>query len=364
MSDGTWNYTYDAMGNLVKQVGISNDTTWTYTYNDANRMTLAVETVTSTGAVEETATYVYDVLGNLLSETVTTGGITTVSGFAYTADGTLYADVNSAGTIQTRYVAGVGGPDTWLARVTTGGGGAWLLSDYQGSVMLVVGLTGGVQDSIIYDGFGNITSETDPSARGELGFQGGRYDAGTGNWVFGLREENPETQNWTTQDPSGLGPDSNPYRFVGNDPTNATDPSGLRATLTATALQAPQMGRRGGFYWPVRFTVGGDAPNTSGTIVQHVVVTIEARNAKGDFLEPLYPDSDNDDPDKMNAKPPRNFYERDYYGLYAREREQGARSNILVLDYWEAWPVKEGKVQLAKYGGDEAIITATLAAEF
>ncbi len=200
--------------------------------------------------------------------------------------------------------------------------------------MLVVGLTGGVQDSIIYDGFGNITSETDPErAKWRTRLPGpGSTRRGDGELecsACGRRIQKPRIGQ--RRIPAASGPDSNPYRFVGNDPTNATDPSGLRATLTATALQAPQMGRRGGFYWPVRFTVGGDAPNPSGTIVQHVVVTIEARNAKGDFLEPLYPDSDNDDPDKMNAKPPRNFYERDYYGFYAREREQGARSNILIL---------------------------------
>ena len=39
----------------------------------------------------------------------------------------------------------------------------------------------------------------------------------------------PTTGRWLTEDPSGLGPDSNPYRYVGNDPTNATDPSGLAA---------------------------------------------------------------------------------------------------------------------------------------
>jgi hypothetical protein len=30
-----------------------------------------------------------------------------------------------------------------------------------------------------------------------------------------------------SQDPSGLGPDTNPYRYVGNSPTNFVDPSGL-----------------------------------------------------------------------------------------------------------------------------------------
>ena len=72
LSDGTLNYTYDAAGNRMTQVGISNGLTWTYTYNDANRMTSAVETTTATGAVLQSATYVYDVIGNLQSESVTT----------------------------------------------------------------------------------------------------------------------------------------------------------------------------------------------------------------------------------------------------------------------------------------------------
>jgi hypothetical protein len=32
---------------------------------------------------------------------------------------------------------------------------------------------------------------------------------------------------WLSQDPLGLGPDTNPYRYCGNGPTNGTDPSGL-----------------------------------------------------------------------------------------------------------------------------------------
>jgi hypothetical protein len=38
----------------------------------------------------------------------------------------------------------------------------------------------------------------------------------------------PTEGRWTTQDPLGLEPDSNPYRYVGNDPINNSDPSGLK----------------------------------------------------------------------------------------------------------------------------------------
>ena len=66
----TWNYTYDADGNLVEKVGVATgpDTgiTWTYTYNNANQMTTAVEIKGSTTLATET--YAYDALGNRIEE--------------------------------------------------------------------------------------------------------------------------------------------------------------------------------------------------------------------------------------------------------------------------------------------------------
>ncbi len=41
-----------------------------------------------------------------------------------------------------------------------------------------------------------------------------------------------------SQDPTGLGPDSNPYRYVANGPTNATDPSGLQEPVEDVAAAA------------------------------------------------------------------------------------------------------------------------------
>ena len=37
----------------------------------------------------------------------------------------------------------------------------------------------------------------------------------------------PQVGRWLSEDPSGLGPDPNKYRYVHNSPTNFTDPSGL-----------------------------------------------------------------------------------------------------------------------------------------
>ena len=55
-------------------------------------------------------------------------------------------------------------------------------------------------------------------------------DRVTGLVKFGGRWNDPTTGRWTTKDPTVTAAgDVNLYRFVGNDPTNATDPSGLES---------------------------------------------------------------------------------------------------------------------------------------
>jgi RHS repeat-associated protein len=229
LSDGTWNYTSDANGNLVRQVRIADGTTWNYAYDNANQMVSAVES-DANGDVLEQAFYSYDAFGNRIGESVTAGGTTTNQQIVYSRSGILYADADASGSIQIRYVLGVGGgPDKWLARVSTSGG-AWLLSDQLGSVRIVENLTGGVLDEISYDAFGNLVSETDASQHGRLGFQGGEYDTVTGTYHFGARNYNAATGRWDSEDPIGLNSDeSNLYRMEYNEPTDFVDPSGLQA---------------------------------------------------------------------------------------------------------------------------------------
>lgn len=49
----------------------------------------------------------------------------------------------------------------------------------------------------------------------------------------------PTIGRWLSQDPTGLEPDVNPYRYVGNSPTNATDPSGLQQADPPVKLPPP-----------------------------------------------------------------------------------------------------------------------------
>ena len=43
-----------------------------------------------------------------------------------------------------------------------------------------------------------------------------------------VRWFDPTVGKWLSQDPSGLAPDTNPYRYCGNAPTDAVDPSGTQ----------------------------------------------------------------------------------------------------------------------------------------
>jgi RHS repeat-associated protein len=58
--------------------------------------------------------------------------------------------------------------------------------------------------------------------------QGGRYETVTGLYHFRNRELHPTLGRWLQSDPLGFGAgDTNLYRYVGNHPTIARDPSGL-----------------------------------------------------------------------------------------------------------------------------------------
>jgi len=61
-----------------------------------------------------------------------------------------------------------------------------------------------------------------------FGFAGGLYDADTGLVRFGARDYDPVVGRWTSKDPILFaGGQANLYVYVGGDPINFIDPSGL-----------------------------------------------------------------------------------------------------------------------------------------
>jgi RHS repeat-associated protein len=116
-----------------------------------------------------------------------------------------------------------------FARVSSSGTLAFMLTDHLGSIVGVTNSSGTLIDTVAYDAWGNITSESSPSNGGNFKYAGMVLDATTGIYYGRGRYYVSFTGTWLTQDPLGFGGgDSDLYGYVGNDPTGATDPSGLR----------------------------------------------------------------------------------------------------------------------------------------
>jgi RHS repeat-associated protein len=219
-------YTYDAEGNLTSQTNTSTHVTTSYTYDYRDRLT----NVTIGGTA--TATYTYDALDRRIG--IKDSGTRTWTVYDGTsADALPYADFNSSGSLTQRYLSGVevvNGAlvDEVLARTSSGGTTAWYLPDKLGTVRDIVDSSGNELDHIVYDSFGNITAETNATNGDRFKFAGMEYDATTGQYYDNARWYGSATGRFDIRDPMGFGAgDADLYRYVGNGPTDATDPTGL-----------------------------------------------------------------------------------------------------------------------------------------
>jgi RHS repeat-associated protein len=224
-NDGTYTYTYDAEGNLSTKSKGAGLETWYYSYDQKNHLTSVRET-TDGSTNELTVTYSYDVFGNMVQQlkwTNTTGLATLHEVY----DGSqVYMDLDGSNNLQTTYIRG-DGANQLVARV--GGGAAnWYLTDHEGTVRDITNASGSVIDSISYDAFGKVLSQTASTVTGYYGFQGMRMDQDLGTYHADRRDLSWSTGRWFQQDPEQTkAGDPNFYRLEGNDVTNETDPSGL-----------------------------------------------------------------------------------------------------------------------------------------
>jgi RHS repeat-associated protein len=242
-SDGTWTYGYDAEGNVTTKSKGSGLEAWYYGYDNANRLVSMRQTsdgVTTQVLLTET----YDVENHRVQEQRSvSGGSVTTQRFASDLDGNAIADLDGTNAVTARRLF-VPGTDTPLARTVSGGGTgsglSFYVTDWLGSVRDVIDSGGVVRNHLDFTGFG-VRTESDAAWGDRYGFTGREYQQDAGLQLNGLRWYNPSTGRWFSQDPIGFGGgDGNLYRYVGNDVTNATDPSGLRP-IARNVEYAPTM---------------------------------------------------------------------------------------------------------------------------
>jgi len=220
-------YTYDTNGNLT------GDGSWTYNYDYENRLTKAYRG-DNLGSSASAVHYTYDALGRLAERR--TSGDTVTTNRMYYAGWQLIAEYNGAGTLQRKYVYGPGIDEP--VRLTSGSNRFYYHADGLGSVTEITTINGVIRESYSYDVYGTPTLYgsngvviASTAINNRLMFTGRDRDPDTTLYNYRYRYYSPSLGRFVQVDPINLaGGDLNLYRYVGNNPVNATDPFGLLGT--------------------------------------------------------------------------------------------------------------------------------------
>jgi RHS repeat-associated protein len=214
ISDGVYDYVYDAEGNRIERKSIASGEITTYQWDYRNRLTGV-----QIGA--KSIAYSYDSQDRRIAKFVD-GALVE----RYGHDGTDLAVVfDAAGAVSNRYLYG-GSIDEVLADQTPTTLN-WALADRLGTVDLIVDDKGGVIDRVTFDSFGNKVSESAPEKSFRFGFTGRELDPETGLYYYRARYYDPLVGRFISVDSIGFqAGDTNLYRYVFNSPTLATDPTG------------------------------------------------------------------------------------------------------------------------------------------
>ncbi len=210
-SSALGSYIYNALGERTGYTPTSG-TAANYSYDQAERLT----SVSGTAA----ASYTYNGDGQRASKT--TSGITRY--FTWDESNTL-PTLLSDGT--TSYIYAPDG--TPLEQIDSAGNATYYHHDQLGSTRLLTNASGNTVATFTYDAYGNPTGSTGTTTT-PLRFAGEYADAETGLLYMRARYYDPATGQFLTRDPlESL--TRHPYTYVGDNPLNAVDPSGLRGIL-------------------------------------------------------------------------------------------------------------------------------------
>jgi RHS repeat-associated protein len=237
-------YTYDAAGNRTDSGSIMQANS--NRYAQFNGYTLAYDAegnLTSKSKPGFTQTLAWNSLGQLTA--VTTNGTTVAYGYSpsgrrirRTAGGQsiyyvygeedLAMEVDANGNPLRAYTHWPGVDLPLSVKVTSGGQESvyYYTMEAPGHVTGVLSSSGAVTGQFKYAPFGETESASDPTGQ-PLRYMAREHDPSTGLYYVRARWYDPTLARFVSEDPIGLAGGMNTYAYVGNDPVNGRDPSGL-----------------------------------------------------------------------------------------------------------------------------------------
>jgi len=148
----------------------------------------------------------------------------------YDAEGRQIGEYNASGAVLNEYVFGPAGR---VARLGAGYGDTqWHHNDHLGTSQALSNTLGKVVWKGSYEPFGKLSEEKDPDGDGVptnnwQRFPGQSWDWESGTYYNYHRSYDPISGRYTQSDPIGLVGGMNTYGYLGGNPLNSIDPTGL-----------------------------------------------------------------------------------------------------------------------------------------
>jgi RHS repeat-associated protein len=211
-------YTYDNNGNTKTKTTAAGTTT--YTWDFENRLT-QVALPGTTGTV----TFKYDPFGRRVQKAFTQGGTTTTTNYLY--DGAnVIEEMDNGGNVLARYTQGPVA-DEQLSELRSGTT-SYYDADGLGSITSLSNGAGTLANTYTYEAYGKLIASSGTLSN-PFQYTGREFDSETAIYEYRARYFDPNVGRFISQDPIGFKGGINFYAYVGNNPINLFDPTGLAA---------------------------------------------------------------------------------------------------------------------------------------
>jgi len=235
-SDGTYNYSYNDVGNMVRRVTIASGAVREFGYDHRNRLVQVTDRPSAAGIATQIVKYTYDLMNRRIAMNVDKTPGDAIDGvityFVNDGDNVIADLIDSDGSgpaspvKSMRYLHGPA-VDQVLAQESSASDVQWMLTDHLGTVRDLVNNGGQVVNHIKYDSYGNVISESNPALDTRYKYTGREFDAETGLQYNRARYYDAAIGRFISEDPIGFeAGDVNIHRYVTNRPVDLTDPTG------------------------------------------------------------------------------------------------------------------------------------------